>query len=153
MSWKSLEDKVERGPISAGISFIFIGATIVMVGMVVFGGLGLLSNPIKQGSRLINKTIDADNVLYNYEWFKQRYEDVQAIDIKIQDAAISMEGYKDDLGNRSGWDREDKIEYSRLSSIKLGLEQQRADLVAEYNARSQMVNRSIFKSGVPERIN
>lgn len=40
----------------------------------------------------------------------------------------------------------DKEEDSRLSSIADGLRYQREDIEAKYNARSQMLNRKIFKS-------
>ena len=108
-----------------------------------------------QPARIIERTLDADNVLYNYEWFKQRFQSIQAIDKKIIDAEQAVETFKEEAGPRDGWHREDREESSRLSAITLGLKQQRADLAAEYNARSKMANRSIFKAGdieLPETI-
>ncbi len=151
MTWKSYEQAAERGPMSLFWKVLFPILAIV----VVIGVLGFVMNPFRQAGRIINKTIDADNVIYNYEWFKQRHEDVGAIDSKIRGADASVAAFAESAGPRAEWHREDRIEHSRLSAVALGLQQQRADVAAEYNARSRMANRSIFKAGdaeLPESI-
>lgn len=158
MSWKSWEDAAERGPGAIGWKVFWLAVPVFVVLSICGGLIGVVGfglNPFRQAGRVINKTIDADNVIYNYEWFKQRYEDIQAIDAKIVFSSRAVAQFKEDAGERTDWKREDREEHSRLSSIKLGLEQQAADLVAEYNARSRMANRAIFKAGdveLPERI-
>lgn len=151
MSWKSYESAIERGPFS-----IFLKIFLLIIGIsIVVGVAGILFNPFKQGARIIEKTIDADNVIYNYEWFKRQHESIGALDNKIKQQQGSLENFKSELGNRNEWDRLDKEEYDRLNTILIGLQQQREDAAAEYNARSRMVNRSIFKTGdveLPERI-
>jgi hypothetical protein len=97
---------------------------------------------------ITNKTLDADNVIYNYEWFKQRYEDLEAIENKIIIAQEQVNQFKDDAGERNTWTFEDKNEYARLNSIHQGLMNHAEDLIAEYNARSKMANRNIFKDGL-----
>lgn len=149
--WKSYERSAEKGPLSLGVK-IFFGIFILsaLVSTVTF-----FMNPFKQAARVINKTIDADNMIQNYEWFKQRHQSIKAIDRKIVDAAAVVASFSESAGDRQGWHREDREEYARLSSIHMGLKQQRADLVAEYNAKSRMANRSIFKAGdveLPESI-
>jgi hypothetical protein len=111
-------------------------------------------NPWVQANRVINKTIDADNVIYNYEWFKLRHEDIGAIDQKILDTQNQFDNFKA-YDPEKGLTREESVTRSNLSTVVLGLKQQRSDLAAEYNAKSRMVNRSIFKAGdteLPERI-
>jgi hypothetical protein len=158
MNWDKFEKQVEAGPYSAMKTIgcvIVVGFGGILSVIVLLNVLGFIGNPAKQASRVVNKTIDADNVIANYEWFKQRHEDIAAIDTKITDAAESVETFKADAGDRDTWHREDREEYSRLSAVHLGLKQQRADLAAEYNARSRMTNRSIFKTGdveLPGRI-
>lgn len=83
---------------------------------------------------------------FEYEWFKTQYEDYQAIQEKITDQQKSLDDFRADLGPRKEWDRTDKIEYDRLNSIKVGLEQQKADIAAKYNAKSKMSTRNVFKS-------
>lgn len=155
MSWKSLEDAAERGPfgfaakVGCGTILLvtFFGICISVI------GFGL--NPFKQAGRIIDRTIDADNVLANYEWFKQRHEDIGAIDEKIVIQQEAVDAFAEAAGPRETWHREDREEHARLSVVVAGLKQQRADIAAEYNARSRMMNRSIFKAGdveLPERI-
>ncbi len=144
---KTFFEKAGIGCIASGIG---LSVFVVVIFFAIFGRF------FREGSRIIDKTIDADNVIYNYEWFKQRHQDVQAIDTKIEQANQAVNQFKDDNGERSGWDMFDKQEYDRLNSVAIGLQQQRADIVAEYNARSRMANRSIFKAGdteLPETIN
>ena len=151
MSWDKLDRAAEKGP--GAIMWKIIGFVVIF--SIVIGTIGFVANPFKQGAAIINKTIDADNVIMNYEWFKQRHEDIGAIDSKIKGAQNAVDQFKEDAGERKDWHREDREEHSRLASVALGLTQQRADLAAEYNARSRMVNRSIFKTGdseLPESI-
>lgn len=151
MSWKSYEDAANRGPMAL---FFKVLLPVVIV-VIAIGVAGFMLNPFQQAGRIINKTIDADNVIYNYEWFKQRHEDIGAIDSKIRGADKGVVVFVENAGQRDTWHREDREEYFRLSSVALGLRQQRADLAAEYNARSRMVNRAIFKTGdteLPESI-
>lgn len=149
--WDKWESAAERGP--GSLMWKVIGFVVFF--SIVIGGIGFVANPFRQGARIINKTIDADNVIYNYEWFKLRHENIEAIDTKIKQADTAVVQFKEDAGERKDWHREDREEHSRLSAITLGLKQQRADMASEYNAKSRMANRSIFKAGdveLPERI-
>jgi len=153
--WENLEEKVERGPWSAFFTLGCMGFAMLCIVGVVLVGTGFIANPLTQVGRVVNKTIDADNMIYNYEWFKQQYQDIQAIDKKILESTIAVTKLENDLGDRKDWHRLDREEHARLASVELGLKQQRADLVATYNARSKMTNRSIFKTGdseLPETI-
>lgn len=123
-------------------------------------GLGILELPlfrlhsqIHMNRDVIQKTYNADNAIYNYEWFKERYEAIQAIDNKIKNAEIAKQDFETSAGDRSQWTFEDKTEDARLSTVVLGLKQQREDLIAEYNARAKMANRNIFQDRLPLFIN
>lgn len=140
------------------VFFLMVGI-ILLVWLIgtVFGFLSLpfhaVSNVQETGHDIIDKTINADNVLYNYEWFKQQYEDYKSFSSKITTAATAVETFKQEAGPRSGWGFQDTAEYNRLNSVLLGLKQTRNDLVAEYNAKSKMVNRAIFKThDLPETL-
>jgi hypothetical protein len=85
------------------------------------GGINWGINILSQPGKIIQKTVDADNVLYNYEYFKQTYRDVLAIDSKIKSAQQDLDNFKLDTGERDKWTFEDKNESSRLSSILTGL--------------------------------
>ena len=47
------------------------------------------------------------------------------------------------------WPQMDKTERNRLNTVLLGIKNTCIDAVKEYNARSTMVNRNIFKEDVP----
>ena len=108
----------------------------------IFWILGLLATP----ANVLQKTLKADNVIQNYEWFKQQHNDYLAINQKISGADTSVARFTRDAGSRKDWSFEDKNEHSRLISIADGLKYQRADIVGKYNARSKMLNRELFKT-------
>lgn len=119
-----------------------------------FYGINLVFSPFKSAKDVIEKTIDADNVIYNYEYFKKEYHDWLAINKKIENHTKQLEDYVKLLPeNRKEWDRFDKEEFSRLQNIIIGLNDQKQDLESNYNAKSQMANRNIFKSNdLPESL-
>jgi hypothetical protein len=121
-----------------------MAATLVVLlcGAVWIGGLILF--PVQQAGRVVEKTLDADNVIYNYEYFKQAWQDVQAMDQKIITARTAIDDFNVSAGGRDKWDFRDKEESARLSTNLTGLRNVRNDMVATYNARARMVNRSIF---------
>jgi len=108
-----------------------------------------VTTQIDSAGNVITKTYDADNAIYNYEWFKQQYEDIQATERIISNTYIQMEAYKDLYGNASEWDWQTRQDYNSLQTKFLGQQNFYEDLVAEYNARSQMANREIFKDKLP----
>ena len=149
------EVKEFAGEAGWNIQTVFLKVIIPLIILsVVLGGIFWGIKIVSQPAKVIGKVLDADNILYNYEWFKQTYQDVRAIDLKIKNAKDMVKAFKADAGARESWAFEDKTEYSRLNAIFLGLQNQRADIVATYNARSKMASRSIFKTGeLPEQLN
>ncbi len=135
---------------------------IFMAVILLFGGLWLFglvvgifslpfhaaSNSVETAHDVIDKTINADNAIYNYEWFKQQVQDIDALETKItiaEQAVISFEGA---AGERSTWTFEDKTEDSRLRAIAVGLRSQYTTAIANYNARASMATRNIFEDGL-----
>lgn len=109
--------------------------------------------PIKGTQEVIQKTFDGDKIMYDYEWFYQQHEDYQGICEKIRTAEISAHQFKEDAGIRENWDYMDKEEMSRLNSVLTGLKFQRDDIIKDYNAKSKMVTRKIFKgTELPETL-
>jgi len=135
-----------------GMILIKWGIPLIVL-CLILSGIGWVLGIFGQGAKVIEKTMDADNIIYNYEWFKQCHEDVQATDVKIKNAKAKIKSFEESAGLRKDWTFEDKNEHSRLNSVLLGLQNYREDLVAKYNARSKMANRKIFKSGeLPEKV-
>lgn len=101
---------------------------------------------------VVDKTLDPNNVIFNYEYFKTQYEAFNSINTKIQVADAQYNNFLKTLPNdKEKWAKSDRDELSRLQTIADGLRFQRADIVADYNAKSKMINRAIFKDrGLPD---
>jgi hypothetical protein len=131
----AFDQRPRRTAIGWGLSIIAAVAILSVAGGVVFG----VTNLFTQAGRVVAKTIDADNVIYTYEFFRQQYQDVVAIDGKIAEMSAGAAAASGD-------------EQVRLNSIVLGLKTKRAQMVADYNAKASMANRSIFLAGLPNQI-
>jgi hypothetical protein len=134
------------------------GAALFIVGvggLIIVGALtGVVTMPFRTAVGVAERTFNPDNAIYNYEWFKRQRQDVIAFDQKIASAQLALDSFTAAAGDRSKWTFEDKTEWSRLNSVILGLRNQRAGMVAEYNARTEMANRDIFRTGdLPETLN
>lgn len=136
---------------------VAIIAVMLLIG-VIMGGFALkavllpvktVTTQIDSAGNIIDRTYDADNAIYNYEWFKTQYEDIQATERIIGNTKTEMDAYKELYGNASGWDWQTKQDYNSMSGKYLGQQNYYEDLVAEYNARSKMANREIFKDKLP----
>lgn len=129
------------------LGFILLGA----VGM----GLRILFFPATVATNMIDtaydanaKVINADNAIYNYEWFKQKKGDIEASKKQLLNARANVTAFNSSLGERSTWTFEDKTESSRLNAVVLGLENNLQSQIADYNARASMATRNIFEDHV-----
>jgi hypothetical protein len=136
------------------VMIVMVIGFVGFIGKVILFPAHVANTTVDTAYKITDKTLDADNVINNYEWFKQQYEDYQAIQTKIGQAEVAANSFKESAGDRSNWTFEDKNEYSRLTSIVDGLKYQAEDIKAEYNAKSKMLNRNIFKTkDLPYQIN
>lgn len=150
MDWeKDFDARPARTAFKAGSLALFVVGGLVVVG----GGVGLLTLPFRAATGVAERTMNPDNVIANYEWFKRQVQDVRAMDEKIGVASVTLEAFEKSAGPRDAWKFDDRQEWGRLNSVLLGLRNQRASMVAEYNARSQMANRTLFKTNdLPETL-
>lgn len=147
---KRFEEKPRRTAFNVGVSVILVATGLSFVG----GAAFILTAPLRTVTGIVDRVSNPDNVLANYEWFKRQVQDVKAIDVRLEVSRQTLQRFEASAGSRTAWTFEDKQEHSRLSSIILGLEGQRAAMVAEYNARTQMANRDIFRTNdLPETLN
>lgn len=124
-----------------------ISACILVGGVVTLSVANMLTLPVRAVSGVAERTFNADNMIYNYEWFKRQVQDVKAIDQKINAAELALKGFESHAGDRANWKFDDRQEWSRLNNVLLGLTNQRAGMIAEYNAKTQMANRDLFRTG------
>lgn len=131
---------------------------VVLVVSVITGGWVLktallpvktVTTQIDSAGNIIERTYDADSAIYNYEWFKTQYEDIEATERIIRNTKTEMDAYRDMYGNASAWDWQTRQDYNSLQGKYLGQQNFYEELVADYNARSKMANRNIFKDKLP----
>lgn len=143
----------------------FILALIGLFGLfavlsVVSVGLGIITLPwhsvtsqVETSHDVVDSTYTAQNAITNYEWFKTQYNDIKATGNKIQNTQTQMDTYFVTYGNdTSKWDYNTKTTYNQLQTTYLGQKSYYEDLVSEYNARSEMANRNIFKDQLPMHV-
>lgn len=107
---------------------------------------------VDSANGVIDKTLDPNAVIYNYEYFKEAYQDIQAMNVKIAVAERDIKSFDAQFKDRHDMDRDDKQESDRLHAILMGLQQERQTEIATYNARAQMANRNIFRTDTPSHI-
>lgn len=136
-------------------SFLGVGAWVIVIvlGLGTIAGVGTWTlNLAAQPGRIITQTFDANNIIYNYEWFKTQYNDILAMDQKIVNARDQLDSWVSTAPPRDNWKIQDRQMHNQLNSFVLGLTNQRASMVALYNSRAQSANRYIFMRDVPSQL-
>lgn len=126
------------------LKYLILPLTVVALAISAIGyAVHVASTP----ARVVSRVLETDNVIYNYEWFKRQYHQIGAVSQQAEHAKATLDAFKTDAGPRPSWDYQTSAEYSRLNAIVLGLTNQRANYVAEYNARARMATRKYFMGG------
>lgn len=129
---------------------------LVIVAMVVGGFvINIVFFPVNTATKLVgiaydaqDKVLNADNAIYNYEWFKQAKANIDAAKKQFADAQDNLNLFKTTSSARDSWTFEDKQEAARLSAVAQGLGNYLTGLIADYNARASMATRNIFQDHV-----
>lgn len=119
---------------------------------IIFFPINTFDTSINASYDIVDKTLTADNAIYNYEWFKKQEESIKALYKKADRATKDIEEYLKTFPDVKNWDIQTQQEYSRLNSIQSGLGNQLDDAIADYNAKSNMVNKNIFKDNLPSNL-
>jgi hypothetical protein len=102
---------------------------------------------------VVDKTMTAENAIYNYEWFKQQEAYIRQCYKNEEIAKEEYDGYIKALpADRSKWTRDDKQEEASLRNSYYALQKLTNKAIEDYNARSSMANRAIFKDNLPSNI-
>lgn len=120
---------------------LLIAAAVIALPIAV-AAYSTFSSIVSAPSRVINKTLQTDNIVQSYEWF----HDVNA-QFNVRAAQVA--------GHKTLADAEkDASERVRLRIELSSLRASCLDLANRFNANSAKVNKSIFKHGdVPETLN
>lgn len=124
------------------IRYALIVIFILFLAGILISWLSTASSVATAPSRVINKTLETNNIIHNYEWFY----DVNA---SFTARANQVAQFK------SLWQTEQDQEEKRHLRIEMAAMQQTCRQLAEqYNANSQKMNTSIFKGwSLPKSLN
>lgn len=118
----------------------------LMIIMVVMIPLGLLTGVINFGGDVASEVFDPKKVVYTYEQFHRDYTSIQSFDVQYQTAKSTHDTFKETIGNdRAKYADADRQMLNMYVQSMVGLRNERNRLAAEYNAKSAMITRDIFK--------
>ena len=107
------------------------------------------TSKIQANQDIVQKTYQADNVLYNYHWFQEQAGAIKALADTIMQSETAVTSFETSAGPRKEWTFEDKTEDARLNAIVQGQKAQYNSISQEYNARAGEADRSLFVNGLP----
>jgi hypothetical protein len=106
----------------------------------------LFGNVRQTAYGVVDKTVNADNVIYNYEWFKDQYNSYLEMVENYKNAQADVDSFTKTAGDRKDWNYATTNEFSRLNSIVSGYRSSVQSIIKKYNAQSEKVNHAIFKT-------
>jgi len=135
---------------------------ILVVILLVFGGLAIkivffpvntVSQSVEMAYEVTNETLTGKNAIENYEWFKEQEAYIRQC---VKNEQIAQKEYDEYIAmlpaDRTAWDRDDKQEEGSLRNSVYALQKLTNKAMEDYNARSSMENRAIFKDNLPSNI-
>lgn len=132
---------------------ILVVIVISIVVKFVFFPIHVIDKSLQTSYDVTSKTMNAENAIYNYEWFKSQEAYIREC---LKNEEIAHEEWSNFLSmlpeDRSTWDRDDKQEEGSLRGSYYALQKLTNKAIEDYNAKSSMVNRSVFKDNLPVNI-
>jgi len=126
--------------------FVAIGV-VGFVGKVVLFPVHVLDKTAETGYGIIDKTLNADNAIFNYEQFHDLYQGAKQQAINISNSKNQINNLKETYG-------EDASKYPKDVRNDLSFQQQNLEgyliqyqkIVSEFNSNSKKLNRELFKA-------
>lgn len=128
-----------------------IGAFIFLViGLpLIFAALGLINLPflgfekkVQLNRGVITKTYDTEYCLQNYHWFKETLADIQQKQTQVTNFKQQMDQMKSEYtGAPNTWGFQAQQAYNEIASEETGVSNAISDESAQYNAKSQELDR------------
>jgi hypothetical protein len=132
------------------VLLMFIGVTVIGVGGFYMGVFG---NVVTTPGAIINKTVNADNILNNYHWFYDQYNEIKTAKATYDNDSAAVSAFESSAGPRDKWTFEDKTEWNRLTSLVLGARNGYNGLVNDYNSKASQLDKKLFKANdLPDHI-
>lgn len=101
---------------------------------------------IEASKEVISIVVDGQNIILNYEYFYNSYYDILATVGKGKDAQEAYDAMLVSLpGDSDEWSYTQRQEWKTFNERRNSLKAVLRDQVSDYNARSSMLTRTIFK--------
>lgn len=145
----------EKGGVTLAIIGGIIGFIVLVIGLpLLFAWLGLITlpflkfeNKVALNQDVINKTYNTDYCLNNYHWFLETYQSIQQADVQIANVQAQIADFKQTYGtDASKWNFAATQQYGQESASLTGIQNYKADLAGEYNAKTQELDRVACKN-------
>jgi hypothetical protein len=139
MAWRPTPKEKNMASKDPGIgTFIGLGCAGIFVLFVLYlfaSFMGVVGTVVTAPGRVINKTLQTDNIIYNYEWF---HDTAQAFGARVNQIA----------SHKRAMAQVPPAETAELSRYRVeveGMRQSCRDMAAHYNANALKVNRAVFR--------
>ncbi len=136
-----VNDAMREARWTIGKFFFCVFLPIFLLFSIAGGVWHFLGKPVE----VLDQVTDPTRMIAQYEWFIQQDKDIKKMDPQIADAQAAVDRFESKNGDASKYTFFQQNEDSRLSSVVLGLKQQRQGMVADYNSRSDQRTRSFLK--------
>lgn len=153
------DDRFVRGEAGhSGRRWLWWGVGMVALMTVMGVGLsycGTASRVATAPGRIIERTVDPERVIQNYEWFRTQYQDIESFTQQIEIQGAARNRFLCEMRDvpRREWSDNDQYRYGQIDDRFNGLQAQRRRMIGEYNARTAMLNRNLFRGAdVPASI-
>jgi len=126
--------------------FVAIGV-VGFIGKVVLFPVHVLDKTAETGYGIVDKTLNADNAIFNYEQFHDLYQGAKQ-------QAVNISNSKNQINNLQETYGEDASKYPKDVRNDLSFQQQTLEgyllqyqkIVSEFNSNSKKLNRELFKA-------
>lgn len=145
---RSYDDRPIKTSFSFGFWIILVVLGLSAVGGAGYWALSLLSQPAK----VLTRTFDADNMIYTYEYFRDKYAAIEGMQPQIATVQAERDALASTYGEPSTWSSDTQALHAKLSAQLSGLTNTRIRMIQEYNGNASKANRSIFLAGLPDYI-
>lgn len=139
------------------VFLIIFGCAVILVGSIalkaVLFPVNTVNKSIDMAYEVTDEILTAENAIYNYEWFKTQEAHIREC---MKNEELAKEEYDYYLSmlpdDHEKWTRDDKREENSLRNSYYALRKLTNEAIEEYNAKSSMVSRNIFKDNLPSNI-
>lgn len=99
------------------------------------------------------KVLTADKAIESYEWFKMQESQIKSMYTQEEIQQKALDDYLKMIGNdRTQWTSQDKSHINFLRTVLDGTRMQVNNMIAEYNAKSSMKHKVLYKNNLPTNI-